>query len=98
MSSTTSVNEQVSPSVTKGLEGGTSSVESLRLSEGEVFAGGGLASSYEPIEKYEGRHRYDPTAQWTEAEEKKLVRRVCRLSCPNLSAGVCLSRSLLTLV
>ncbi|KAL8709866.1 MAG: hypothetical protein Q9220_005482 [cf. Caloplaca sp. 1 TL-2023] len=31
---------------------------------------------YEPNEKYEGRHRFDPEARWSEAEEKKLVRRV----------------------
>lgn len=35
---------------------------------------------YKPIEKYEGRHRFDQRATWTDAEEKKLVRRVriCR--------------------
>ena len=31
---------------------------------------------YAPIDSYEGRHRYDPTAQWTEAEERVLVRKV----------------------
>lgn len=27
--------------------------------------------------KYEGRHRFDPTCQWSASEEKKLVRKVC---------------------
>ena len=40
-----------------------------------------LRKFYEPIATYEGRHRYDPKAQWTLQEEKKLVRRVCILIC-----------------
>lgn len=31
---------------------------------------------YEPIPEYEGRHRYDPFAEWTEREEKRLVKKV----------------------
>lgn len=27
--------------------------------------------------KYEGRHRFDPTCQWSATEEKRLVRKVC---------------------
>lgn len=41
-----------------------------------AFAEGGFMKHYAPIDAYEGRHRWDPNAQWTEAEEKKLVRRV----------------------
>ena len=44
---------------------------------GNAFADGGATELYEPIPEYEGRHRYDPTAEWTEKEEKKLVRKVC---------------------
>lgn len=44
--------------------------------DGDTFAVGGSAELYEPIPEYEGRHRYDPTAEWTAKEEKKLVRRV----------------------
>ena len=40
-----------------------------------------LRKFYEPIATYEGRHRYDPKAQWTSQEEKALVRRVCVLIC-----------------
>ncbi|MCJ1434530.1 hypothetical protein MMC27_003899 [Xylographa pallens] len=35
-----------------------------------------LRKFYEPIATYEGRHRYDPKAQWTLQEEKTLVRRL----------------------
>ena len=46
----------------------------------------GIENYYKPIEEYEGRHRYDPKARWTEAEEKALIRRVgvtCRRSHAN---------------
>ncbi|KAH6695358.1 major facilitator superfamily domain-containing protein [Plectosphaerella plurivora] len=50
-----------------------------------VFAGGASDRLYEPIPEYEGRHRYDPTAEWTEEEEKKLVKkldwRICSWVC-----------------
>lgn len=32
-----------------------------------------LSDAIPPHESYEGRHRYDPGATWTEAEERKLV-------------------------
>lgn len=32
--------------------------------------------AYAPIESYEGRHRYDPSFEWEQKEEKKVVRRV----------------------
>lgn len=41
-----------------------------------VFADGRTTEVYAPIEKYEGRHRFDPKATWTEEEEANLVRRV----------------------
>ncbi|KAF3346474.1 hypothetical protein VD0002_g606 [Verticillium dahliae] len=41
-----------------------------------IWAAGASGALYEPIPEYEGRHRYDPTAVWTEKEEKKLVRRL----------------------
>ncbi|KAI9757713.1 MAG: hypothetical protein M4579_003338 [Chaenotheca gracillima] len=40
---------------------------------------------YRPIDTYEGIHRFDPKAQWTEKEEKKLIRkldyRICTYAC-----------------
>ncbi|KAJ9157056.1 MFS general substrate transporter [Coniochaeta hoffmannii] len=55
---------------------GSDSDDSHQYVTGDVFAQGGQQQFYEPIAEYEGRHRYDPTAQWTEAEEKRLVRRL----------------------
>lgn len=43
---------------------------------GDAFVSGGAVELYAPIPQYEGKHRYDPTAEWTAAEEKKLVRKV----------------------
>ena len=44
-----------------------------------------LERFYVPIETYEGRHRYDPKAMWTEVEERSLIRRldirVCAWCC-----------------
>ncbi|PSN60713.1 MFS general substrate transporter [Corynespora cassiicola Philippines] len=42
----------------------------------DAFVGGASIEAYEPIPEYEGRHRYDPTAEWTDEEEKRLVRRL----------------------
>ncbi|KAB5585756.1 major facilitator superfamily domain-containing protein [Coniochaeta sp. 2T2.1] len=55
---------------------GSDSDDSHQYVSGEVFAQGGQHQYYEPIAEYEGRHRYDPAAQWTEAEEKRLIRRL----------------------
>ncbi|MCJ1311352.1 hypothetical protein MMC25_005023 [Agyrium rufum] len=44
--------------------------------EGTVFSDAKAAEFYEPIERYEGRHRFDPKATWSEEEERKLVRRI----------------------
>lgn len=46
-----------------------------------VFNNAKAFDIYKPIEKYEGRHRFDPKAVWSEAEEKKLVRRVSMSLC-----------------
>ena len=44
-----------------------------------------LESYYAPIDSYEGRHRYDPKATWSKAEEAALIRkldvRVCAWCC-----------------
>jgi len=34
-----------------------------------------LADALPPHESYEGAHRYDPAATWTEAEERKVIRK-----------------------
>lgn len=47
---------------------------------GGAFETAGLETHYEPIDSYEGKHRYDPEFKWTEEEEKKVVRKVCETS------------------
>ena len=42
-----------------------------------TFETSGNESFFVPIEKYEGRHRYDPAFEWEPLEERKLVRKVC---------------------
>jgi hypothetical protein len=56
--------------------GRTSLVGGEQQAQGDVYASGGLTKFYEPIPEYEGRHRWDPHAEWTEDEEKRLVRKV----------------------
>lgn len=36
----------------------------------------GRALHHQPVERYEGSHRYDPLFEWEPKEEKKLVRKV----------------------
>lgn len=48
----------------------------MEESEGGAWAMGGNIESYKPIAEYEGAHRWDPSFEWEEKEEKKLVRRV----------------------
>ena len=50
--------------------------ESENNNDGTVFSDSRVAEFYEPIEKYEGKHRFDPQATWSDEEERKLVRRV----------------------
>lgn len=52
------------------------SLGNLQQARGQAYAEGGLTKFYVPIPEYEGRHRWDPRAEWTPAEEKRLVRKV----------------------
>jgi hypothetical protein len=52
---------------------------------GSVFSDPDAALLYKPIEKYEGSHRFDPTATWTPEEEQKLVRTA---SCPSYASSI----------
>lgn len=52
---------------------------------GSVFSDSRAQDFYKPIEKYEGRHRFDMHATWSEDEEKNLVRRVSTYLYPWLS-------------
>lgn len=45
--------------------------------DGVTFAGRDLGSDhYEPIDSYEGKHRYDPNFDWEPEEERRVVRKV----------------------
>ncbi|KAH6660245.1 major facilitator superfamily domain-containing protein [Truncatella angustata] len=59
---------------------------SVRAENTDTFADGGHEELYAPIEKYEGAHRYDPSFQWSEPEEKQLIRKLDYKIC----AWVCL--------
>jgi hypothetical protein len=37
---------------------------------------GSLQHLSEPVDNYDGRHRYDPDFQWAQGEEKKVIRKV----------------------
>lgn len=68
----------------------SSKPSSVRLgdSEGGVWASGGAIDNYKPIPEYEGAHRYDPTFEWDENEEKRLVRRVRNIQRTRLLSGL----------
>jgi hypothetical protein len=74
-------------SVTTSNAASTEDIETTGLDNvhGSVFDDSGAAQFYQPIEKYEGAHRFDPNATWTPAEEKALVRTVSLAACINSS-------------
>jgi hypothetical protein len=53
----------------------SSSDQSL-ISDRKTFLTAGLRDAYIPIDKYEGKHRWDVNFQWTPEEEKAVVREV----------------------
>lgn len=54
--------------VGKGSAGAATNDTTFLRAEGE--------EGYIPIDKYEGRHRWDPNFEWEPDEEKKIVRRI----------------------
>lgn len=42
---------------------------------------------YKPIPEYEGYHRWDPEFEWTEEEEKAVVKKVCSQDLSDLFSG-----------
>ena len=77
-----SLKENLDPYVSvtgKGLSDASSDEVSLEVKPqraGETFAQGGQTRYYKPIDAYEGRHRWDPNAEWTEKEETLIIRKV----------------------
>lgn len=72
----------VSVDVDREVDSETSSLETsgdapLVKNVNNVFEAPEATEIYKPIQGFEGTHRFDPSATWTEAEEKALVRRVC---------------------
>ncbi|KAF8678633.1 transporter [Rhizoctonia solani] len=52
---------------------------SSTLNQQHIFDDPTLGKYFVPIAEYEGMHRFDPKATWTEAEERHLVRKVDKL-------------------
>lgn len=46
------------------------------LTDGITFDTAGLETFYEPVDGYEGAHRYDPQYRWTKKDEQLVVRKV----------------------
>lgn len=71
----------VSVDVDNKLESETSSIDHssgsiLVKNVDNVFEAPEAVDLYKLVEGFEGTHRFDPTATWTQAEEKALVRKV----------------------
>jgi len=41
-----------------------------------IFVAPEALEVYRPVKEFEGAHRFDPAAKWTDEEEQKLVRKV----------------------
>lgn len=48
----------------------------VRANNNTTFERFGRALHHQPVERYEGSHRYDPQFEWEPKEERKLVRKV----------------------
>lgn len=48
----------------------------VKRRKSKAFENDSLEVFYEPVDSYEGRHRYDPSFEWEEADEVKVVRKV----------------------
>lgn len=63
------VDIEAAPQTTRISEDANSLKQSAHIGRGE------LADIVPPHESYEGRHRFDPLASWSEEEERRVVRK-----------------------
>ena len=63
------------PAVTAIDDGLTNSAQSS-IVEDKTFVRTEGVEDYEPIDAYEGKHRWDPIFEWTSVEEKRIVRKI----------------------
>lgn len=54
----------------------SSSLEDASGKNEGVFVAPEALEVYKPVEGFEGTHRFDPSAKWSEDEEKRLVQKV----------------------
>ncbi|OAQ67534.1 transporter [Purpureocillium lilacinum] len=74
--------EEVSPNLSDTTPSISSESKPQPHTTAAVVAAGASAGHYEPIAEYEGRHRYDPTAEWDPKEEQRLLDyRICSWVC-----------------
>ncbi|KAF9737858.1 hypothetical protein PMIN06_004306 [Paraphaeosphaeria minitans] len=72
----------VVPDVSKSDYSSDNASEAEHQTTGATFSGAGLkARFYEPMNQYEGKHRYDPDFVWEPEEERKVVRRIDKRIC-----------------
>ena len=50
--------------------------DTINKNEG-VFVAPEALDVYKPVEGFEGAHRFDPSATWSDEDEKRLVSKVC---------------------
>ncbi|KAJ3049956.1 hypothetical protein HK097_009063 [Rhizophlyctis rosea] len=62
--------------VNTGVQKRNKRVDTVYISDAIGFDNEEFAEFYQPRDDYEGKHRFDPKADWTEEEERKLVRKI----------------------
>lgn len=58
-----------------GSDSGKDAISVYQDSDGPVVGRENIANLVPPHDSYEGKHRWDPLATWTAAEERRVVRK-----------------------
>jgi hypothetical protein len=74
----------------------SSSNHAVVVNRDNVYVAPEAVELYKPVEGFEGTHRFDPNASWSEEDEKRLVRRVSRSLPPTLLTCTCVSARVVT--